>query len=467
MNIAQGILPFQLIEDSSKVLMTSFSGLALVMETFRALGLRQSIGKHLPLQKRSGKFEEADYVESFISVFAVGGDCFDDFQLLRQDPALQKLGLKVPSAESARFFANAFHEEERLLGRVPHEAFIPEETEGLQGLEEVNRDLIRKAVLREAPWKATIDMDALIIESDKREAFYTYRGDRGYQPVIAHWVEPDLIVADPFRDGNVPAGTRLKEVLQKVLRALPPTVRLVRFRSDSAAYVHELLDWCREEIPGRPRIEFAISADMTEELRALIQKLPEKAWKPLRKVNENGWVVGRKEWAEVEFVPAKPSREKRMQPDRYLAIRIWPAQGDLFADGNRYHYFAVVSNMWSWDGERLLRWQRERCGTVEKVIDVLKNDLAAGTMPCKRLLANAAWFRLNVLAYNVLAVMKRQSLPCSWWTTRLKALQFHLLHVAGRLIVHGRRIYLKIAQGHPSFPLSQEARKKLLLFSSA
>lgn len=467
MNIAQGILPFQLVEDSSHVLVTSFGGLPLVMETFRALGLPQSIQKHLPLQRRPGKYEEADYVESFISVFAAGGDCFDDFQLLRQDPALQKLGLKVPSPESARFFANAFHEEERLLGRLPHEAFIPKDTEGLQGLEKVNGDLIRKAVLREAPWKATLDIDALIIESDKREAFYTYLGDRGYQPVIAHWAEQDLIVADQFRDGNVPAGTRLKEVLQKALRALPPTVRLVRLRSDSAAYVHEFLDWCREEIPGRPRIEFAISADMTEELRAVIQRLPEKAWKPLRKVNEKGWVVGRKEWAEVEFVPTKPSRKKGMKPDRYLAIRIRPAQGDLFADGNRYHYFAVVSNMWSWEGERLLRWQRERCGTVEKVIDVLKNDLACGSVPCKRFFADASWFRLNVLAYNVLAVMKRQSLPCCWWTTRLKALRFHLLHVAGRLIVHGRRIYLKIAKGHPSFPLYQEARKKLLIFSSA
>jgi hypothetical protein len=29
----------------------------------------------------------------------------------------------------------------------------------------------------------------------------------------------------------------------------------------------------------------------------------------LRKVNEKGWVVGRKEWAEVEFVPTKPSRD--------------------------------------------------------------------------------------------------------------------------------------------------------------
>ena len=30
-----------------------------------------------------------------------------------------------------------------------------------------------------------------------------------------------------------------------------------------------------------------------------------------------------------------------------------------------------------------------------------------GTLPCKRFFADAAWFRLNVLAYNVLAVMKR------------------------------------------------------------
>jgi hypothetical protein len=96
------------------------------METFRALGLPQSIQKHLPVQQRAGTYEEVDYVESFISVFAGGGDCFDDFHLLRQDAALQKLGLKVPSPEAARFFLNAFHEEEALRGRIAHEAFIPE-----------------------------------------------------------------------------------------------------------------------------------------------------------------------------------------------------------------------------------------------------------------------------------------------------------------------------------------------------
>jgi len=334
-------------------------------------------------------------------------------------------------------------------------------------LQSVQRDLIRKATRQEQSWKATIDLDATVIESQKREAYFTYLGEKGYQPVNAYWAEQDLILVDEFRDGNVPAQADLLRVLKEAIAALPPTIRLVRVRSDSAAYVHELLDWCRKEVPGRPRIEFAISADMTEELRAAIQALPEEAWKPLRKVTEKGLIVGRKEWVEVEFVPSQPSRKKRMQPDRYLAIRIRPAQGELFGDGNVYHYFAVVTNMWSWDGERLLQWQRERCGTVENVHDVMKNDLAGGLLPAKRFFANAAWWRLNALAYNVLSVMKRKALPQAWWSSRLKALRFHLFNIAGRVVEHGRRLFLKIAQHHPTFLLYKEARKKLLIFSSA
>jgi DDE family transposase len=467
MDISQYPLSFQLIQETTKVLVTSFGGLPLVMETFRALDLPKSIQKHLPIVRRQGTYREADYVESFVSLFAAGGGCVDDFEILRVDEGLKKLGLRVPSPEAGRVFLNAFHQEEGLEGRLPHEAFIPEETELLKGLGLVQKELIGKATRNEQPWKATIDLDATVIESDKREAYYTYVGERGYQPVIAYWAEQDLIVADQFRDGNVPAGMDLLAVFKEAIGALPKTVRLVRVRSDSAAYVHEFLDWCRQEVPGRPRIEFAISADMTQQLRAAVEALPEESWKPLRKVTDRGLVIGRKEWAEVEFVPSQPSRKKRMEPDRYLAIRVRPAQGELFGDGNPYHYFAVVTNMWNWDGERLLRWQRERCGTVEKVHDALKNDLAAGVMPAKRFFANAAWWRLNGLAYNVVSVMKRKSLPSCWWSARLKALRFHLLCIAGRVIEHGRRLFLKIAKDHPSFFLYKEARQKLFIFSSA
>jgi len=467
MNVSQHLLPFQLIQGTSKLLLTSFAGLPLVMETLRALGLSQSVQRHLSVLRRPGRYCEADYVESFISVFAAGGDCVDDFETLRADEGLKKLGLRVPSAEAARWFLNAFHEEELLQGRVPHQALIPEETAVLRGLRSVSHELIGKAERGRNPLVATMDVDATVVESHKREAYWTYLGEKGYQPVIVYWAEEDLILADQFRDGNVPAGMNLLPVLQEAISALPATCNLIRVRSDAAAYRHDVLNWCRKQIPGRPRIQFAISAEVTEELRAVIQLVPEGDWKPLRKVTDQGLVMGRKEWAEVEFVPSQPSRKKQMNPDRYLAIRIHPAQGELFGDGTAYHYFAVVTNMWDWDGERLLQWQRERCGTVEKVHDVLKNDLAGGVLPAKRFFANAAWWRLNVMAYNVLSVMKRKSLPECWGAARLKALRYHLLCIAGRVIEHGRRLFLKIAKGHPSFDIYSQARERLFVFSSA
>jgi hypothetical protein len=214
----------------------------------------------------------------------------------------------------------------------------------------------------------------------------------------------------------------------------------------------------------RVAIYFAISADVSEVLRGKIISLSESAWKPLRKVSERGLIEGRKEWAEVEFIPSGPSIKKDMKPDRYLAIRVRPAQGELFWDGSAYHYYAVVTNRWEMEGEELLRWQRGRCGSVEKVHDVLKNDLAGGVMPCGRFYANAAWWRLNCLCYNVIAVMKRKALPESFWSVRMKALRFHLIGVAGKVVSHARMMFLKITEGLSGY---RQARSRLVEFSSA
>ena len=97
-----------------------------------------------------------------------------------------------------------------------------------------------------------------------------------------------------------------------------------------------------------------------------------RAWKPLRRLTEKGWIEGRKQWAEVQFIPSDASVKKAMKPDRYLAIRVRPWQTERFSDGNSYHYYAVVTNRWEIEGEELLRWQRERCGSVEKIHDVIE-----------------------------------------------------------------------------------------------
>jgi hypothetical protein len=280
-------------------------------------------------------------------------------------------------------------------------------------------------------------------------------------------VEQDLILSDEFRDGNVPAGMDCLTSFLRATRALPQSVEEIYFRSDSAAYQHKLLDVLRDGVEPNGKkipVHFAISADVSEALKGKITSVSESAWKPLRRLTEKGLIEGRKEWAEVEFIPSAASMKKDMKPDRYLAIRVRPWQTELFSDGNSYHYYAVVTNRWEMEGEELLRWQRERCGSVEKVHDVVKNDLAGGVMPCGRFYANAAWWRLNCLCYNVISIMKRKALPENFWPVRMKALRFHLIGVAGKVVSHARMMFLKITEGLIGY---RQARSRLVEFSSS
>jgi len=463
----EGLLPLKLIEDETGEALTSYSGLALVVETCEALGLARLVEQHVGIKQRQRGYSESQYVQSVVALMAAGGDCLEDIERLRSDAGLKLLVGELPSAEAVRFFLYGFNDEKLLEGRSEQGAFIAPDTAPLAGLWEVQREVVLKASRKDEPKQATIDQDATVVESHKEQSRMTYLGERGYQPVINYWVEQDLILSDEFRDGNVPAGMDCLTSFLRATRALPHSVETIYFRSDSAAYQHKLLDKLRDGIDlngKRVPVYFAISADVSEALRGKIVSLSDCAWKPLRRLTEKGLIEGRKEWAEVEFIPTASSVKKDMKPDRYLAIRGRPWQGELFSDGNSYHYYAVVTNRWEMEGEELLRWQRERCGSVEKVHDVVKNDLAGGVMPCGRFYANAAWWRLNCLCYNVISIMKRKALPKSFWPVRMKALRFHLIGVAGKVVSHARMTFLKITEGLIGY---RQARSQLLEFSSA
>ena len=92
---------------------------------------------------------------------------------------VQLLGHALPSPEAARQFLNRFHAQEKLdaakESRKPEQlAFIPEEGDALTGLGSVNRELVQELGRRCADQRiATVDQDAAIIESHKREALRT------------------------------------------------------------------------------------------------------------------------------------------------------------------------------------------------------------------------------------------------------------------------------------------------------
>ena len=346
------------------------------------------------------------------------------------------LGHGLAAPQTARDFLEAFDEVAPPLWQGERAA-VPGEGPRLQGLAHANRRLVAWLQERAPQTVATLDVDATILESQKRSALSTYDGRIGYQPVVALWAEQDVILADEFRDGNVPAGTGNRRLAGRAVAALPPGVDQILVRADSA-YEHALLRWLDARGFG-----YGISADMSRELAAAIHLLPDHAWHLER---EDGDAL--RHWAEVPYVPSDGVAAKdRPAPPRYLVSRVSQKQGRLFADGGEVKHFAMVTNLPDPDGGSgldLIQWQRGKAGTVEHAHHVLTNELAAEALPSQRFGANAAWFRLNVMLYNLLSAFKRVALPEELHSARPKRLRFVLLNGIGKVVRHARETVLRL-----------------------
>ncbi len=416
------------------------AGLLSVSRAFRSLGLPPLIGANLSLRKRQRGFSEAQFIETISLLQAVGGECPDDLRLLNGDQCLERgLGYSLPKVTAVRQFLERFHDpalEKLRPEREVQKSFIFPSSAPISGLQEVQSGLVRRiAKLYEQQGQphriATVDQDATIIESHKQAACSHYEKGRGYQPMVAVWAETDLVLADEFRDGNVPARQAPLTCAKLAFAALPESVTRRYFRGDSACHEHELLEWLkhpdRAKEPGG-RIGFAVSACMSESLGQALRQIPEAAWKTFGQ-EEDGT---RRQWAEVVFVPGDKYERKASQPLRYVGLRLLKAQGVLFHDGTDRHFHAVVTNELT-EGGRLLDWHREKAGTVEHAHDEVKNELGGGHVPSQRFGVNSVWFKISLLTYNLISAIKGLCLEGEEQTARMKRFRLLLIHVAGRM----------------------------------
>jgi len=228
------------------------AGLLATSRAYRSLGVPDLIASLLKLRKRQRGYTEGQMSEILILLQTVGGECPEDIRLLSNDPCLERgLGYRPPKATAAREFLELFHGEEIEQLRPSREvqkSFILPSTQPVAALQEVQAHTVRRIARRyeaqdQAQKIATVDQDATIIESHKTSALPHYQGGRGYQPMLAVWAEADLVLADEFRDGNVPARQEPLTCAKNAFAALPTNITARYFRGDSACHEGELLQW--------------------------------------------------------------------------------------------------------------------------------------------------------------------------------------------------------------------------------
>jgi hypothetical protein len=435
-----------------------------------------------------------------------GGDCVDDLDRLEHDAGFceimksierhllsrserrafcarwrRKRVRALPSPSSMLEWLERFHDEETGKERKVGTAIIPAVTAKLRSLWTVNQCLLSFSQKQSGVSDGTLDMDATLIETFKRSALHGYKGFKAYQPLNCWWAEQGVMLYSEFRDGNVPAGFEHLRFLKDSLRAAEAVgIKKVYFRADTAAYQQDLLLYCGE---GKDEhygvVEFAVSADVTQEFRAAVLQVTEDAWRPLYRTIDGYRYKTDQEWAEVCFVPNWVGHSKKRKEYRFLAIREPLRQFDLgdgkdlpfptqgFGAKGQFKLFGVVTNRTSLSGEEVIWWHRKRCGKSEEAHSAIKEDLAGSQMPSGKFGANAAWWAVAILTHNLNALMKRLVLGKDWANKRMKAVRFALINLPGRVISHARKLIIRVTSAGNTLSMILSARDKIRAFAPA
>jgi hypothetical protein len=401
----EGLLPFKIVACNEPLI--ARGGLVLPYELARALKLPQAIDRELPRPGSGRGYKPSQFVLPLILMLHGGGKKLEDLREIKGEMSLREL-LEMESLPASCTIGDWL----RRMG---------ENGKGLSGLGKVNHHLIKEIILRDKRSSYTLDVDATVIESEKEEAKITYKGEKGYQPQMGFIFEAGLVLEDEFRDGNIPAQAEAVSFIEKCFEAMPPGKSITYLRGDSALYQAGVINLCFEH-----GTLFTITADQDKAVKESIKAI--RGWSSYQGDREVGETVHTMNDTKEAF--------------RLIVIR-WPKlQAELF-DTSPYFYHAIATNREE-RAEEVIKLQNQR-GEVENYIKELKSGFGMEWMPCGESYANAIFFRIGVIAYNLFLAMKLLALPPWYGSFTISTVRWRLYQVAGAVVKHAHQLLLKLA----------------------
>ena len=404
--IKQTVLPFKV--EMTRDTITSHAGLALVGELAVGIGMLEAADRELPKPGSGAGYKASEYIFPLVLMLNGGGRSLEDLRQIREDEGLREvlpLG-RIPSADAMGDWLR------RMWG-----------SGGLDGLERVEQRLLKRGMKSDGVKGYTLDIDATGIVAEKESAKMTYKGYKGYMPIVGHLAENGLVVGDEFREGNESPGGKNLEFLKHCVKQMPKGKRIRAMRADAAAYQAEVTNYC--EGYG---IEFAIGADLDKAVLAAIRSIPKGDWR----LYENGYMA--------ETVHCMNKTKKAF---RLIVIRR-PYQKELFEEADERVKYSVIATNKTESAEGVVAWYHQRGECSENRIKELKIGFGMERMPCGQFEANAIFFRIGVLSYNLYRLFVLKALGTSWHRHQVQTVRWRLYQIAGKIIFHGGQVFLKV-----------------------
>jgi len=414
--IQQTIFPFKI--EMTKERLTAHGGLVLMAEFNHGIGLRELTDHYLPGPGSNRGFDPSEMVDPMVLMLQGGGRSLEDLRELRDEERLMKLvgADEIPEPDTVGDWLRRMGDPK--TGQ-----------EGLKGLGEVRDKISGRILKRDGIKEYTLDADATEIVGEKADALFTYNGNKGYMPMVGYLYETAVCLYDEFREGNVAPAYGQKEFYLQCKQRMPWGKRIGYYRGDSASYQGDFFNQLEED-----GVKYAITADQDRAVKSAIALIPRGDWE--EPVRGCGYEL-------AETVHCMNGTKKAF---RLVVKREMRRQRDLFEGKEGQYFYHAVATNWLEEEKNtgeVLEWHNQR-GQAENFNKELKIGFGMEHMPCGQSYANAVYFRIGVIAYNLFIGFKRLSCPESWMRHTIGTFRWKMVQVAGRIVKHARETVLKL-----------------------
>jgi Transposase DDE domain group 1 len=420
---------FEVTTDGAGVV--GHAGAALLRELADRLGLTKALGWHRAGGRR--RHLEGAVLRDLAVMLADGGDCLSDLAALRNQPQLFGPVASTPTAW-------------RVVER------LAQDPDGLARLRAARAHARARAWAAGAHPKVElliIDADASLVLSHsdaKQGAAGTYKGSFGFHPLLAYLDRghaPGEPLAGLLRPGNAPAGGAddLIELVDLALAQLPAAAREqpVLVRSDSAGASTRLAWHLRDDQVG-----FSLGMPIDAHVREAIGTRPEAAWTPAIDADgqprDGAEVCELTGWLDLHTWP-EGTRAICRREDAHPGAQL------RFTDHDGHRFQVFLTDQPDGDLARLELRHRQRA----RVEDRIRAAKATGlqNLPFDRWRRNQVWLELVLAAQDLTVWTQTLLLDGDLALAEPKTLRYRLLHSAGRIVHHARRVILRLQRSWP------------------
>jgi len=397
--------------------LTQFGGVALIEEFFQRIHLQGALWRHVRFAQRNNRYSISESLEALFYPLILGLGRIETTEPLRYNGVFHYLaGLPgYPHATTLRRFLDRF-------ARRGRNAFVS------------LHDTWRAAMFGQ-PSQAIFDWDSTVLTVYGRQerAPVAYnpkkRGRPSYLPLLCLEGNTQDCWEGSYHAGATHVSTITIPLLERAFPKLPDSIREVRVRADAAFFDHKIVEF----IEGK-RAFYAIVARLTRPLKSRLSGLR------YRRVSPGVWA------GEFQYCPQGWPGPRRFVVIRRPVPEEPSAQLTLFQMGG-YSYEALVTHL-TLQPLNLWRFYNQRA-RAELIIRELKYAYALGKIPTNDFWANEAFFRITLLAYNLLDWFKRLCVPPHLQRATLQRLRQRLFVVPAQLVRPGGVPTLPLAPSYP------------------